>query len=75
MEIVHNNNSFSDTQRFFYLRSSLSGDAERSVQCLQTTSDNYQKAWASLIEQYNNKRILVQVYTKALYDITPNTDK
>lgn len=71
MAIVHNNNSLSDIQRFFYLRSSLSGDAERSIQCLQTTSDNYQKAWASLIERYNNKRILVQVHTKALFDITP----
>lgn len=71
MAIVHNNNSLNDIQRFFCLCSSLSGDAERSIQCLQTTSDNYQKAWASLIERYNNKRILVQVHTKALFDITP----
>ena len=71
MALVHNNNSLSDIQKFFYLRSSLSGDAERSIQCLQTTSDNYQKAWTSLIERYNNKIILVQVHTKALFDLAP----
>lgn len=56
---MHNNDLLRDIQKLFYLHSSLIGDTERSIYILQTTSDNYQKAWTSLIERYNNKIIFV----------------
>lgn len=50
--LIHNNDELSDVQKFFYLRSSLSGDAKKAVQCLQTTAENYLSAWKNLIELY-----------------------
>jgi len=53
--LVHSNDQISNIQKFFYLRSSLSGDAESVIKCIQTTADNYNAAWNSLIERYDNK--------------------
>jgi len=61
----------SDIQKFFYLRSCLSGDAEKVIHCLQTTAENYQVAWKSLTTRYDNKRVLIQVRVKALFDLEP----
>lgn len=69
--LVHNNDKISDIQKFFYLRSSLSGDAESVIKCLQTTADNYNAAWNSLIQRYDNKKVLIQVHTQAIFDLEP----
>jgi len=69
MALVHNNKTLTDVQKFFYLRSSLSGDAEKVIQCLQTTSENYGIAWEMLIVRYDNKKVLIQVHVKALFDL------
>jgi len=71
MALIHDNKSMSDIQKFFYLRSCLSGDAEKVIHCLQTTAENYQVAWTSLIMRYDNKRVLIQVRVKALFDLEP----
>jgi len=69
--LVHKNESLNDIQKFFYLRSSLAGDAESVINCLQTTADNYIVAWNSLIERYDNKKVLIQVHTQAIFDLEP----
>lgn len=69
--LIHNNAVLSDVQKFFYLRFALSGDAENSVQRYQTTSENYHLALQSLIERYDNNKLLVQTHTKSLYDLEP----
>ncbi|KAF0702325.1 DUF1758 domain-containing protein [Aphis craccivora] len=69
--LVYNNDKISDIQKFFYLRSSLSGDAESVIRCLQTTADNYNAAWNSLIQRYDNKKVLIQVHTQAIFDLEP----
>lgn len=45
---VHNNEDISEIQKFFYLRESLEGDAEKCLQCLGTTAENYRIAWQTL---------------------------
>jgi len=69
--LIHENKSMCDIQKFFYLRSCLGGDAEKVIQCLQTTAENYQAAWKSLTTRYDNKRVLIQVHVKALFDLEP----
>ncbi|XP_008180484.1 uncharacterized protein LOC103308595 [Acyrthosiphon pisum] len=71
MALIHDNKLMSDIQKFFYLRSCLSGDAKKVIDCLQTTTENYQVAWTSLIMRYDNKRVLIQVRVKALFDLQP----
>jgi len=69
--LVHKNEPLSDVQKFFYLRSSLSEDAENVINCLQTTADNYKVARESLTERYDNKKVLVQVHTQSIFDLEP----
>jgi ribosomal protein S17E len=69
--LIHKNESLDDVQKFFYLRSALTGDAENVIKCLQTTSNNYKIAWDSLIARYDNKRVLVQVHTQSIFDLEP----
>ncbi|CAI6364314.1 unnamed protein product [Macrosiphum euphorbiae] len=64
-----------DVQKFFYLRASLSGEAENCVQCMQTTSENYHKTWKSLVDRYSNKRVLIKIHTKSLFNLEPVKDE
>lgn len=71
MAAVHTNAEIVDIQKFFYLRASLRGEAAKVIQCLQTTAENYQVAWKSLVTRFDNKKVLIQVHVKALYELEP----
>ncbi|XP_050544282.1 uncharacterized protein LOC126907214 [Daktulosphaira vitifoliae] len=68
---INENNNLNNMQKFFYLRPSLSGEAAKVIQCLPTTSDKYTIAWQTLKERYSNTKLLVQVHTKSLFDLSP----
>ncbi|KAF0748591.1 DUF1758 domain-containing protein [Aphis craccivora] len=68
--LIHDNNNLRTTiRKFFYLRSSLSDDAATCVKNLETTTDNYEQAWNSLVTRYNNKKLLVQIHVKGVCDL------
>jgi len=69
--LVHSNNKLDDVKKFFYLRAALSDDAENAIKCFQTTAESYQLAWNSLVERYNNNKLLVQAHTKSLFELEP----
>lgn len=48
-----------DIQKMWYLKTNLTGEAEKFVSHLSTTEGNYESAWTMLKDRYNNKRILV----------------
>lgn len=49
----------------------LAGDALSLIQNLATTAANYSIAWQVVEERYNNKRVLIQSYTKNIYELEP----
>ncbi|XP_029158967.1 uncharacterized protein LOC114931164 [Nylanderia fulva] len=59
--VVIKDPSLTDVERFYYLRSSLQGEAEETVQNLTITGENFGRAWKALTEHYENKRHLVRV--------------
>uniref|UniRef100_A0A2S2PTX9 Integrase catalytic domain-containing protein n=1 Tax=Schizaphis graminum TaxID=13262 RepID=A0A2S2PTX9_SCHGA len=69
--MVHVNPTIVDVQKFVYLRMYLCGDALALIQNLATTGDNYSIAWNTVVERYDNKRILIQSYTKNIYELEP----
>ena len=69
LALVDRNDELSAIEKFFHLRASLSGEALGSIQCLETTVNNYAVAWKSLMKWYNNKRVSVQSHVKAIYDL------
>lgn len=71
MSLVHNSNDISNIQKFHYLKSSLKGDAQVVIDALEFSADNYNIAWDSLLNRYDNSRILVQNHIKAIFNIQP----
>lgn len=56
--LVHGNKGIDDAAKFHYLISSLSGPPLSFANNLPINSENYQIVWKSLVERYQNKRIL-----------------
>lgn len=42
--LIHNNEDLSPVEKFFYLRSAVTGDAQNCIRCIETTSSNYEMA-------------------------------
>lgn len=58
--VIGENSSISDVERFHYLRSCVKGAAEKLIQSLTVTSENYHRAWSILCEHFENKRELIR---------------
>ncbi|XP_028157810.1 uncharacterized protein LOC114350993 isoform X2 [Ostrinia furnacalis] len=56
--LIHNSSSLTDTERFHYLVSSLSGDALSIVKAFPLTHEHYNDAYQALCGRYKNKRDL-----------------
>lgn len=56
--LIHNSNSLSDTEKFHYLISSLSGDALAIVKTFPMTHEHYRDAYEALTARYKSKRDL-----------------
>ena len=52
--------------KFHYLKSSLSGEAERLISNLPMTASNYTSAWKLLVERYENKRLTAASHIQQL---------
>ncbi|XP_065094221.1 uncharacterized protein LOC135714779 [Ochlerotatus camptorhynchus] len=70
MSLVHSSAELSNIQKFYYLRSSLSGDALKLVQTIPITAANYSVAWNLLEEHFQNKPRLKQSYLNALFEFS-----
>jgi len=73
--LIHSNEALTEVQKFFYLKAALSGDAAEVVKCFETSAKNYKIAWECLNERFNNKRIMVQAHTKAIFDLESITEE
>ncbi|XP_018313929.1 uncharacterized protein [Mycetomoellerius zeteki] len=67
--IIHSNTALSDSQRFQYLRASLTGDASAIINSLEISDANYDVAWSILKQRYDNKRVIVQTHVKAIMEL------
>lgn len=56
--MVHDHPTMTNVERFHYLRTSLTGEAERIISHIAITADNYNVAWKALEERYTNQRII-----------------
>lgn len=54
--LIHKNTHLTSIQKFYYLLSSLTGEALQAVQSLQVTDANYLIAWELLCDRYKNNR-------------------
>ncbi|XP_061704588.1 uncharacterized protein LOC133515953 [Cydia pomonella] len=65
--IIHNNQSLSDVQRFYYLKSCLIGEASTTLKHYKVVEKNYRPAWDTLKKRYSHKRLVVNAILKRLF--------
>ncbi|XP_075157530.1 uncharacterized protein LOC142233037 [Haematobia irritans] len=67
--LVHQNDSLNKIQKFYYLRSTLEGEAANLIKNISATEANYDSAWKILESRYHNKRMLVGNLISKLFNI------
>lgn len=69
VETVHNNPSISRAQKMQFLKSKIKGDAEKLIQHLNISSDNYQVCWDILNNRFNNTKLIFTSHVNILMGI------
>ncbi|XP_048489043.1 uncharacterized protein LOC125491356 isoform X1 [Plutella xylostella] len=67
--VIANNSSLSSCDKFYYLKTSLEGEAADVIKHLGLTSENYTVALQLLAERYDNKMKIINHHISALLDI------
>lgn len=71
-ETIHNNPSMSDAQKMQYLKAKVKGEAERLIQHLHVSSDNYKACWDILNQRFNNKKLIFTSHINIIMSIPTN---
>lgn len=71
--LITSNPTLSAVEKLQYLKTSLVGSASHLLKNTSLTSDNFQKAWDSLISFYENKRLLVNPALHSLLSLKQMT--
>lgn len=66
---VHNDPIISDTEKFYYLKRSLQGVAANILKGWLTTGENYQAAYRSVVEVFENKYRMVMAHLNELFKL------
>lgn len=67
--LIHDNKSISEIEKFHYLASCLQGPALSIVKGVPMTADNYEVVFNSLIERYQNKRLIALSYLDKFFNL------
>ncbi|XP_063620692.1 uncharacterized protein LOC134793097 [Cydia splendana] len=65
-ETIHKNNSISNAQKMQFLKSKVKGEAEKLIQHLKISTDNYQVCWEILNHRYNNTKLIFSSHVNIL---------
>lgn len=66
--MIHDNTSISEIDKFYYLRSSLGGDASTIIDSLKSSNSNYALAWQLLSERFENTRLMIYNHMSAIFE-------
>lgn len=67
--LVRANASLTDVQKLHYLKTTVSGEAEKLIKNIPLTAANHEVAWAKLVKRFESTRKLVQAHLKSLFSI------
>ena len=69
-KVIHEQ-PISAVQKMWFLKTNLTGEAERLIRHLALTDNNYETSWKILKDRFSNKRVLASTIIQQLID-TPN---
>ncbi|XP_029178509.1 uncharacterized protein LOC114946226 [Nylanderia fulva] len=68
--IIGKDASVTPVEKLHYLKSCLKGETEMLVRSLPTTDENFDRAWKTLTDYYENRRLLVRSYISKFTALT-----
>lgn len=68
-ETIHSNKSLSKAQKMQFLKSKLKGEAEKLIQHLNISSDNYDISWDILNHRFNNTKLIFNSHLSILMNL------
>ncbi|KAI5642481.1 hypothetical protein NE865_05508 [Phthorimaea operculella] len=68
-EAIHTNASLSNAQKMQFLKGKVKGEAEKLIQHLTISFDNYQTCWDILNHRYNNKKLIFTSHINTLLNL------
>ncbi|XP_045457859.1 uncharacterized protein LOC123668109 [Melitaea cinxia] len=69
LETIHKNRSMSNAQKMQFLKSKVKGEAEKLIQHLNVSTENYQICWDILNHRYNNKKLIFSSHINMLLNL------
>ena len=63
---INSNENLTEVEKFSYLKSYLSGGAEKTIDGISLTSENYEHAWILLTERYGNPHLVISSHMDQL---------
>lgn len=73
--LIHRNLSLSNIEKFQYLMSSLSKEPLSLIKNIPLTEENYNNAFSTLTERYQNKRLLASTCWQEIYNAPKLTNE
>ncbi|XP_058811131.1 uncharacterized protein LOC131676023 [Topomyia yanbarensis] len=64
--LIHNNLQLTTTDRFTYLKSSLTGEALQEINSVDMSAVNYDVAWCMLEKRYENTKLKVKAHLETM---------
>ena len=64
--VVDENSELTEIEKFSYLKSYLTGDAEKAVEGLSLTAENYAQGMTILKDRFGNKQLIISKHMNAL---------
>lgn len=71
--LIHANDRISFTQKFHYLKRGLTGSAERVLSGWQVTGENYDQAYNTLVNIFDNKYRIIMAHLDKLMQLERST--
>lgn len=69
METIHNNMSIPNAQKMQFLKSKVRGEAEKLIQHLPISTDNYETCWKILNHRFDNKKLIINSHINILLSL------
>lgn len=69
LETIHNNPTINKAQKMQHLKTRLRGEAERLVQHLSISAENYNSCWEILTQRYDNRRLQFTSYMNTMLNL------
>ncbi|XP_060878971.1 uncharacterized protein LOC132951187 [Metopolophium dirhodum] len=66
--MIHDDGGFTPAQKFYYLRSSVSGQALDLIKSVPMTDTNYEVAIERLKQRYDNRSLVIQSHIRSLLE-------